>query len=457
MSKVRKSFSPARWSIAVATGMSLAIVAPLARADTLSELKAQVDALQRKVLELESAQKKADEEAARKAAEPQASNARAAPADVVTGGATKGSFKLPGSDTSVTLGGYVKLDAIYSDRSAGAASQGNQFLFPSLIPVGSTANANARSQTTLHARQSRLFVRTATPTSYGDLTTYVEGDFFGADGNETVSNSHNFRIRHAWGTLGHLSAGQYWSNFMNEAALPETADFGGPVGQIFVRQAQVRWTEKFSDGEWSFSLENPESLFAVPGTATLVRADRDRVPDIAGRVKWKLGAGPYSAQFLARNIRIDSAAPLSATDNKWGGAVGIAGVVPTFGKDDFRFNLNAGNVIGRYQELGFFADGFIDANRRIALAPEVSGYAAYRHYWTPTLRSSLVLAGSRASNPGGTFGGINRSARSEHLNLIWSPIPVVNLGIELINARRAVEDGRSGNLNRLQLAGQYGF
>ena len=457
MSKIRKSLSPAKWSIALATGLSLVVVTPLARADTLSELKAQIDALQKKVGELESAQKKSDEETQRKVSELQARDAKSTPADVVTAGATKGSFKLPGSDTSVTLGGYVKLDAIYSDRSAGVASQGNQFLFPSVIPVGPTANANATHQTTLHARQSRLFVRTATPTSYGDLTTLVEGDFFGADGNESVSNSHNFRIRHAWGTLGKLSAGQYWSNFQNEAAQPETVDFGGPVGEIFVRQAQVRWTEKFSDGEWSFSLENPESLFAVPGSATLVRADRDRVPDAVGRVRLKIGAGAYSAQVLARNIRIDSGAPLSATDSKWGGAVGIAGVVPTFGKDEFRFDVNAGNVIGRYQELGFFADGFLGANRKIALAPEVSGYAAYRHYWTPTLRSSLVLSGSKANNPGGTFGGINRSARSEHVNLIWSPTPPVNLGVEFINARRTVEDGREGSLNRLQFAGQYSF
>ena len=151
--------------------------------------------------------KKAIEETQRKVADREAKEARSAPADVVTAGATKGSFKLPGSDTSVTLGGYVKLDAIYSDKSAGVASQGNQFLFPSLIPVGPAANANARSQTTLHARQSRLFVRTATPTSYGDLTMLVEGDFFGTDGNESVSNSNNFRIRRAWGTLGNLSAG----------------------------------------------------------------------------------------------------------------------------------------------------------------------------------------------------------------------------------------------------------
>ena len=434
------------WTVGVVAGIGLAGIGSIARADTLSELKVQIELLQQKVSDLETAQK--------------TSVAKVAPtptADVVTGGATRGTFRLPGSDTSITFGGYAKLDAIYSDRSAGTASQGNQFLFPSLVPVGPTAGDNTRSQTTIHARQSRLFVRTATPTAFGDLTTLVEGDFFGADGNETVSNSNNFRLRHAWGTIGNLSAGQYWSNFMNEAALPETVDFGGPVGQIFVRQAQVRWTEKFAGGDWSISAENPESLFAMPGTATLTRADRDRLPDFTARVRTKIGTGTYTAQVLARNIRIDSPGPPSAVDSRWGGAVGITGVLPTFGKDDLRFDFNAGNAIGRYQELGFFADGFIDANRKIRLAPEVSGYVAYRHFWTPLLRSTVVLSASHASNPGQTFGAINRSARSEHVNVIWSPLSAVNLGLEYINAQRIVEDGRNGNLNRLQLGAQYQF
>jgi len=60
-----------------------------------------------------------------------------------------------------------------------------------------------------------------------------------------VSNSHGFRLRHAYGTLGNFLAGQTWTNFMNPSSLPETLDFGGPVGQIFDRQAQVRWTQSF--------------------------------------------------------------------------------------------------------------------------------------------------------------------------------------------------------------------
>ena len=48
-------------------------------------------------------------------------------------------------------------------------------------------------------RQSRLGVKTATPTSYGDLKTIFEFELFGVgdDAGQTT-----FRLRHAWGELG---------------------------------------------------------------------------------------------------------------------------------------------------------------------------------------------------------------------------------------------------------------
>jgi hypothetical protein len=410
-----------------------------ARADAESALKEQVDALQRKVDALEAAQRK-----------PDSSNA-------VTAGATKGSFKIPGSDTSVTVGGYVKLDAIWSDKSAGVDSVGDQQLNPNLVPVGPSAGRHKKDQVTFHARQTRLSLGTSTPTTYGELTTYVEGDFFGADGNESVTNSNGFRVRHAYGSLGSFSAGQYWTNFFNEQAYPETLDFGGPVGEIFVRQAQVRWTRKFMGGDWSVSAESPESVLAVPGSATTFRSDSDHAPDFTGRVKFAVGGGTYSAGVLARNIHVDSAAAPSATSGKWGGAIALTGIIPALGRDDLRFDLNAGNAIGRYQNPGFFPDGYLNAAGQLELARQASGFISYRHFWTPALRSSLVLAAANSNPPGGTSSGINKSDRSEHLNLIWSPLPAVNLGAELIHAERTVVGGDQGTLNRIQLSAQYLF
>ena len=365
--------------------------------------------------------------------------------------------KVPDSDTTVTVGGYVKLDAIWSDVSAGVDSVGDQELSTSLIPVGPTAGQHKKDQVTLHARQTRLYFGTSTPTSYGPVTTYIEGDFFGADGNESVTNSNNFRIRHAYGTIGNLLAGQFWTNFFNEQTYAETLDFGGPAGEIFIRQAQLRWTQKFARGDWSVSAESPESLFAVPGSATPFRSDSDHFPDLTGRTKFTLGRGTYSLGVLGRNIHIDSPSAPAASGGKWGGAATVNGIVPMFGRDDLRFDLNAGNAIGRYQVSGFLPDGYLDASGHVRLARQDSAFIAYRHFWTPTLRSTLELSATNSKPPAGTFNGINQSDHSQHLNLIWSPVANVNLGGEILHADRTVTGGARGDLNRLQFSAQYNF
>ena len=154
-------------------------------------------------------------------------------------------------------------------------------LNPSSIAVGPDAGDHEHAQVKFGARETRLFVKTNTPTSLGDLDTHVEFDFYGSDGNESVSNSSGPRLRHAYATLGHFLGGQTWTNFMNPAALPETVDFGGPTGQIFDRQAQVRRTQpiaatsSMSDARWSIGLENPETVAQVPGGASF-RADGRR-------------------------------------------------------------------------------------------------------------------------------------------------------------------------------------
>src|SRR5438477_536453 len=207
-------------TLVIAIAMSFVAASIAARANTLEDMKEQIEALQKKVLELEQKQQTTEQKEADAAQR------------VVTAGATKGSFKLPGSNTSVTFGGYVKLDAVYSNPSAGVGTTADLFLQPNAIAVGPGAGDNERNQVKFGARESRMFAKTSTPTAWGDLVTYIEGDFYGADGNESASNSSGLRLRQAYGSLGHFLGGQTWTNFMYVPALPETLDFGGPVGQI---------------------------------------------------------------------------------------------------------------------------------------------------------------------------------------------------------------------------------
>jgi hypothetical protein len=435
-------------ALASAIALGTSALAGAAEMETLQDVKSQIEALQRKIQDLEQRQQAAEQRPA------------PLPPDVVTGGATRGSFKLPGSNTSVTLGGYAKLDAVFSDPSAGVDNKGDLFLDPTTIAVGPAAGAGEHNEVKFGARESRLFVKTSTPTTLGDLNTHVEFDFYGADGNESVSNSHGLRLRHAYGVLGHLLAGQTWTNFMDPATLPETLDFGGPVGQIFDRQAQVRWTQSLpagiaKGGQWSVSLENPESVVQIPGGGSF-RADDDRWPDLTGALLFDTAIGRISVHGLVRQIRLDSADAPASTDAKLGAAISVAGLLPLAGKDDFRFTASAGNGIGRYSN-GFFPDGVVGTDGQLRLPKQWGWFGAYRHFWNEQLRSNLVLSSAGESNPAGAPANTNRSTRSAHVDLIWSPVASTDLGIEYIYGYRQTEDGESGHLNRLQASAKYVF
>ncbi len=422
------AFTKTALCLALTGGMLAA--APLARADALSDLKAQIDALQKKVDELSAKQ---------------AAPAAAAPANAVTGGDIPGSFKLPGSNTSIKFGGYVKADAIFNNRSVGGTA--DQELEAGGIPLGST---NEKNQLTMHARQTRFNMTTSTPSAMGEVKTFFEGDFFGGNlnGNEVVSNSNGLRMRHAFGSIGGLLVGQTWGTFMELASLPEVLDFGGPVGTIFVRQAQIRYTQKIADGQWAVALENPESNVAGVGVA-----GDDRFPDVVGRVNLKFGKVSYGFSAMARQIRVDTPA---VQDDKWGGAVGVSGVIPTFGKDAFRFYANYGNVLGRYV-VGLYSDGAINASNKLDLSNAWLATASYQHWWDASLRSTIAVSGTRTSFGQGIAGTATKSAQSVHANLIWSPVKNTDVGIEYIYGHRETEAGAIGVLNRIQTSAQYNF
>src|SRR4026209_1105738 len=88
-------------------------------------------------------------------------------------------------------------------------------------------------------RQSRLGFRSSTPTDYGPFKTIFEFELFGTgvDSGETT-----FRLRHAWGELGRIGAGQYWSPFTDPDVVPNSLEYWGPTGLPWYRNVQLRYT-----------------------------------------------------------------------------------------------------------------------------------------------------------------------------------------------------------------------
>lgn len=429
------------------------------RATTLEELKAQLEVLQQKVAELKA--QKALEDRQRQETEVREAAAAAeqkAESDAfrVTRGEGEGTFNfhMPGIDTDVRLGGFIKADVVYSDVGAGSNSDFDRYFYPRSIPVGKAADS-ATDKLAFTAKQSRLFVKTRTGTPLGDLKIHLEGDFYGDGGNQVVSNSSTWRLRHAYGEIGNLLAGQTWSTFMDAGALPETIDFGGPAGQIFIRQAQVRWTQPFDWGSLQFAVENPETYLISSATKASATYDNERIPDMIGRINYASEFGKFSLAVMGREYRVDNDV---ASDSTFAGAVSAAGTVPTFGRDDFRFMLNYGNGLGRYMYTNFEGAALDVENDEIDAVDQWGGFLAYRHYWMDTLRSSLVYAYGEADFDTDVVGdGVNRRFQSVHANLIWSPVPAVNLGLEYLWGYRELENDDDGDLNRIQFAAQYSF
>ena len=88
-------------------------------------------------------------------------------------------------------------------------------------------------------RQSRLGFRSSTPTDLGDLKTIFEFELFGTGADEGQTT---FRLRHAWGELGTIGGGQYWSPFTDPDVYPNSLEYWGPTGIPWYRNVQLRYT-----------------------------------------------------------------------------------------------------------------------------------------------------------------------------------------------------------------------
>src|SRR5579862_8180244 len=112
-------------------------------------------------------------------------------------GSFPGSFLVPGTQTSFKVGGYVKFDYTYDFSqqqgiNGGADPLGVAFgagfrSFRSGTAVITThiapdAGHKIHGTSQMTASESRFNIETRTPTSYGELKTFIEGDFTNPNG-----------------------------------------------------------------------------------------------------------------------------------------------------------------------------------------------------------------------------------------------------------------------------------
>ena len=359
---------------------------------------------------------------------------------------------VPSDDKiQLSFGGQIVAEAV---SNWPGNKQGSDFdPLPADVPTGS---GGENGQFNLSAKETRLWLKTSSMTKLGLFKALLEFDFKGGNGVERFNNSHNPRMRHGYAQLGNLAVGQTESTFSNPLTWPDTIP--DPIAYLSNRQAMVRWTQMLDeDFELQIALENPETTLTDAAGDRILPAD-DRVPDLTMKSLWYTDRGFLALSGLLREIRSDGAVVGGVEDSKVGGGLHFSGKLRTTGIDNVRFNLAAGNAIGRYASSNSFNDGSIDANGLIELHMMYLTSLSYQHWMNDHWRISATGSHIQVDND------LNRvpdtiveHSQSYHLRLSWLPLLSTIFSVEYTHARSKLESGLEGEQNRLHFRARYKF
>lgn len=406
---------------ALAVGAAAVLAGPAAAGGhELGELKAQIEALQKRVAEIEAKEK--------------------AMAKPVVAGDSGGSWKMPGSNTSISFSGYVKADLVYD-----TGNDGGETFAASGIGLGEVAEAD-KGKFGFTARQSRIRFDSRTATEMGTVNTRLETDFYG-DGNA-------LRLRHAYGSLGPVLAGQTWTIFGDEDTYADTLDFDGPAGVASARAPQIRYSAAPADGVAIQAAIEENGGGSVLGGGALVT----KLPAFLAALRYRPGWGAVNLTSVLQQVEYQGK---NAT--AYAGHIGAHVKATDATQILATFNYSSG-APGRILHAGTAA---VMVGDDLKLQKAVGGMVGIKHSWSDTLRSNLYVGYVKIDTPDGVAADAmaeeNKSLRTVHANLLWNPAPKSTVGVEFIHGQRKANPAaaggaeRKGQDSRVQVSFQYSF
>ncbi len=362
----------------------------------------------------------------------------------------------------------VQLDTIHDFNSVGLTpgSGFENWFVTANIPVRGSAAANRDNRTGLSIQQSHLDGWLQMPTPWGDFEVFTKFNLTGK-----ITGIAPFQVYQLYGRWGWLEAGLDYTLFLNRATIPHTLDFEGPNAIPENRPIQARLKVPIHQ-----LIGSPENLYLLigiedePGDITLPDTqfnDLNRVPSVVGGLAYENARGTAIwLQGLYRHLEVSGNGMRESVDG-WGLTLQI--YLPTTGKDSFALGAVGGQALGAYiddlQGQGLDAAPISVSNPSLRPVRAASFWAVYTHFWCEALRSTATYgytwADTEFIDP--SFQpvedqGIYKRAHYVSANLIWSPIPPLDIGVEYLFGNRQITRGsaasnntsRSGLNNRLQ-------
>jgi len=308
-------------------------------------------------------------------------------------------------------------------------------------------------------RQTRLGFKGYLPTPLGELKTIFEFELFGTgvDAGQTT-----FRLRHAYGELGHFGVGQYWSPFMDIDVFPNTLEYWGPTGMVFFRNIQVRYMPIQGDTRLTIALERPGAsadggVFSDRVELQSIRA-RFSLPDLSFEFRKAMKIGYIELAGILRRMEWKDLDTIGTdySGNALGWGLNLSTNLNFTRKDIFRGQIVYGAGIENYMNDAP-VDVAIDGNEGVAV-PVLGAVAFIDHTWSKKFSTSVGWSMVDISNTDGQQD--NAFSRGHYAigNLLYYPSENAMMGIELqYGTRENYKDDWNTSILKVQFSFKYNF
>lgn len=348
----------------------------------------------------------------------------------------------------------------------------NDFISPSTIPLQTIdGNASKSGHFGAQARATQIGFRTLSFTNIGEIKTEVSFDFYGtANPNARGIPTYQPRLRFGFIEFQGFTVGQTTSNFLDLDSMGETIDYGTIVAGSF-RHALVQYAFNLTPKvALSLSLERPVTDYTEQTGNLVSTHSATNLPDFTAQLKYSDTFGHIGFRALLRKLRVknysninDAPPALAQTLQATGWGLGFSGKVFLHKSTNIFAQTSFGEGIGRFIILCDGQAAFYDQTRGIFDRQKaMNAIIGLQHFWTESLRSNIIYARTKIT-PSANTPTLREAVRVTNLinqvslNIIYTPTPPLDLGLEYEFADRSTIDFKRGKANRLTMGIIYRF
>jgi hypothetical protein len=313
-------------------------------------------------------------------------------------------------------------------------------------------------------RQTRFGVKSGTQTGLGELFTQFEWELFGTgvDAGQTT-----IRLRHAYGELGCIGVGQYWSPFMDIDVFPNTVEYWGPTGMAFFRNVQFRYMPIKGDTRLTIALERPGASADGGVISEILQEETNLdaqfpVPDLSAEYRSAHDWGYVELAGIVRYIKwVDNTdyppnVDVDLGDDVIGWGLNLSSNIKITKNDIARLSVVYGAGIQNYMndapvDIGVELDT-TDAEKPVkGVALPILGVVAFlEHNWSEKFASAIGYSMVNIDNSDLQDYDAFKMGQYAIANLVYYPVENVMMAAEL-------QWGMRDNFNNLEEDGEIQY